>query len=189
MGNNIPYTYTKTSDQCVGTTRKIVYQVTSPYSIQCAWDFHPAPGASVTTSISGCTFTMNYTAYPSSYGLLVNITSPSFPGVTSQGTAGGTAQSCSGHIAARQPDISEGAISNRINIYPNPAQKNLNIVLPPDKLYKITMTNITGANLYTVVSGKSIVIDVSKYSRGVYIVNITSFRISDERLITKIIIQ
>ena len=187
MGNNIPFTYTKTSDQCVGATRRIVYQVTSPYSIQCAWNFYPVPGSSYSTTISGCTFTMNYTSYPTSYGLLVNVTSSSFPGITSQATAGGPVLSCGGHRVSKHLNSLKSIA--QIDIFPNPAKKSFTIVLPDDKLYKVVMTNIAGVNLFTTISSKTINMNVEKFSKGIYIIRITTLTGEEEITIRKVVIQ
>lgn len=187
MGNNIPFTYTKTSDYCVGVTRRIVYQVTSPYSIQCSWNFWPVPGSSYSTIISGCTFTMNYTSYPTSYGLLVNVTSASFPGITSQATAGGPVFPCSGYRVSKHLNSLKSMAE--IDIFPNPAKKSFSIVLPGDKLHKVEMTNIAGVSLFTTISSKTIHMNVEKFSKGIYIIRITTLKGEEETTIRKVVIQ
>ena len=188
-GSQIPFTYSKTSDLCIGSTRRIVYQVTSPYPIQCAWDFRPSPGGSYTYTISGCTFTMNYTSFNTSYGLLVNITSPSFPGVTNSATAGGPVLQCGG---GNRPIIKDPVIlpvTTSVNIFPNPVIEKLEITLPPQNLYRIVMFNIDGRMTFSKVSAKTMQIDVRNFNKGVYIMKVASLNGTEDVFIKKIVIQ
>jgi hypothetical protein len=190
-GPSIPFTYSKIQDQCIGGgVRRIKYQVTSSYQINCVWDFWQTPGDNVTTTTNGCTFTMDYRTFNTSYGLLVNITSPSFPGVTNQATAGGPVFPCGPYrVGAGSENVFDVDPKNPVHIYPNPAKKKLNIVLPADGGYSIKLINVLGQTVFTTRAGSGIVINTESYRRGLYFVQLIPIDKRSKPITNKILLE
>lgn len=190
-GPSIPFTYSKIQDQCIGGgVRRIKYQVTSSYQINCVWDFWKTPGDNVTTTTNGCTFTMDYRTFNTSYGLLVNITSPSFPGVTNQATAGGPVFPCGPYrVGSGSENVLDIDPKNPVHIYPNPAKKNLNIVLPAGGGYAVKLMNVLGQTVFTARATSSIIINTESYRRGLYFVQLIPIDKRSKPITNKILLE
>ena len=59
-------------------------------------------------------------------------------------------------------------------IYPNPASETLTIEFPDFQEYEMTITNLQGQEIYrqTKSEGKISTIDVDRFSKGVYIIQL-----------------
>lgn len=188
----IPFTYTKTQDQCIGGVRRIVYQVTSSVPINCVWDFRPSPGSKYTTSINGCTFTMNYTSFNTSYGLLVSVTSPSFPGQTNGATAGGPVLPCSGFARNATPSaqqVIQQYDGSLVAVYPNPATDIIRINLAADKEYYLQVTDAIGKVIMLKKATGMQEINTTHFSKGIYVVRITAADGKQQAIVKKIVVQ
>jgi hypothetical protein len=72
--------------------------------------------------------------------------------------------------------------TNRIIIYPNPSSHIVNIEVPNHSNYELTIYNIFGEKIFTAVNLEAI--DVSNYSRGIYMLTV---KYENKFITTKII--
>ncbi len=78
--------------------------------------------------------------------------------------------------------IEEQEKTNKINIYPNPSSHLINIVVPNNSNYELSVYNVWGEKIYTDINID--IIDVSNYSRGIYVLTV---KYENKFLTTKII--
>ncbi len=77
----------------------------------------------------------------------------------------------------------------KVELFPNPAEDQLNLIFPDYSDYSIEIFNLKGQKLIdTFINKKEALIDISKLERGTYLVNITS-TLYDNRITKKIIKQ
>jgi hypothetical protein len=127
------------------------------------------------TNISGCTFNVVVRSpLPTGYGLTVAITSSAFPGVNDGGTGGGSANSCTmGHSLIKEPgSVDVETMTPEISVSPNPASNILTIHLPVNKHYSVRVINLLGSTVYSANTMKSLDIDISRFRKGIYFVQI-----------------
>ena len=91
------------------------------------------------------------------------------------------------HVNAIPVSVEELKLSDNIQIFPNPASSNLNIVLNDSKFHDIEIKSIVGQVIFNgeVKSGTNN-IDVSNFSKGIYFIYLKN---EDKTLYSKIIID
>jgi hypothetical protein len=88
--------------------------------------------------------------------------------------------------------INSNFISNETKIYPNPATDKLNVVLPDNRSYQLTLSDITGKPVLSSdngsisVMGNNAIANVSGLSKGMYLLEIIS---DGEKGVKKIIVE
>ena len=200
IGTNIPFTLAQTENGCSGSTRFIQYQATSTYPLTCSWTLHPPGTGGVFTTTNGCTFTMDFTILPSSYGITMTVTSSALPGALDGGTTGGPAMSCvGGHSIAR--DSLTGSTSAiafgdgmpfmvaAVQVAPNPASGIVSLRLPPSRAYEVKLFTTQGSVIFAAHSAtSSLNIDVSRFANGVYIIQTRDME-TGEITVKKVLVQ
>ncbi len=84
--------------------------------------------------------------------------------------------------------ISENALAASLNVYPNPAHDQLNIVLPSSNdVFKVKMINVIGAVVYEeAVTKGQISINLSNKAKGIYFLTVES---NNEKAVKKIVVE
>jgi len=81
--------------------------------------------------------------------------------------------------------------NNEFNVivFPNPFEDNLNLILPEHSDYQIKIYDLKGSKLFdnSITNKKEVLLDISQFQKGTYLVNITS--LSNQKTITKKIIK
>ena len=81
--------------------------------------------------------------------------------------------------------------NNEFNVivFPNPFEDNLNLILPEHSDYQIKIYDLKGSKLLdnSITNKKEVLLDISQFQKGTYLVNITS--LSNQKTITKKIIK
>jgi Secretion system C-terminal sorting domain len=199
-GENVPFTLTQTMNACGSGDRTIQYQATSSYPLSCSWTLHPPGGGGVYTTTNGCTFTMDFTILPSSYGITMSVTSSALPGATGGATTGGPAMSCSGGEAIRWDSLTDS--TNVINAFgvlpssvtsvqvtPNPASGIVTLRLPAFRVYDVKLVTTLGSVVFAAHSAvANLDIDVSRLANGVYIVQTRDSQ-TGEITVRKVLVQ
>jgi len=62
----------------------------------------------------------------------------------------------------------------KFNIYPNPTESTVNIILPKTGKFKITFNNALGQQVMNTQINSSSMIDVNQLAPGMYTINITN---------------
>ena len=76
----------------------------------------------------------------------------------------------------------------QVELFPNPAEDQLNLILPDYSNYNVKIFNLQGRKLIDRLSNnKEVLIDMSKFQKGTYLLKINST--SDKRTVTKKIIK
>jgi hypothetical protein len=71
--------------------------------------------------------------------------------------------------------IEDNNFDNSISIYPNPSSSIINVQVENDVFDKVKIMTITGQSLYeSTTSATSLSIDVSNYSKGIYLIQISN---------------
>jgi len=70
--------------------------------------------------------------------------------------------------------INENTLSNNISIYPNPTKDNLTIETNLNKEQRIEIINLIGQTIYTTIINKKTIINTSAFTKGVYILKLSS---------------
>lgn len=84
----------------------------------------------------------------------------------------GCSNSASGDINIGVLTVNEDFADN-VSVYPNPASGNVNI--KAEKIRQVSVVNMTGQVVFTqLVDNNEVVIDVSKFGNGLYLVNIVT---------------
>lgn len=177
-GSDIPFTLTQTENLCSGTTRSIQYVASSNYPLTCTWTLYPGTYPPYTIT-NGCTFTMDFSQTPSSYGIQVAVTSTALPGAADGQTTGGPAMSCNGGMSSPAQRLTRadstlmaGPVSE-IAVVPNPANGLMTILLPLDKIYEVRIVNTLGVTMQSRHNATAAIpVDVSHLTRGIYFVQI-----------------
>ncbi|MEX2410086.1 MAG: T9SS type A sorting domain-containing protein, partial [Candidatus Paceibacterota bacterium] len=85
----------------------------------------------------------------------------------------GNINTCSFNISVNTTGIGGLLERNNISIYPNPTDDKLNIEFINDKERQITISDLTGRNLLMKpLANKKEIIDISSFTRGIYIISI-----------------
>ena len=85
--------------------------------------------------------------------------------------------SCSFELTVEKVlSIDDSPISNGLSLFPNPSSGTLNIVSENENLNTVTIADVTGKVLLSIVKldVAELVVDVSAFSKGIYFVNINS---------------
>ncbi len=168
------FTFTKVSETCIGSGKRVIYKVTSSTpNLQYVWKYYPSPPNLNTTSGNGTSqFTIDIASLPTSYGVTVEITSPS--GYKDGYTTGGYVASCSssGRIASGNKKMEIPGEPETISIFPNPATNQLNVTLPVNSKYSIQLISALKGIVIEQSAEESIEINTSKLDRGVYIIRL-----------------
>ena len=72
--------------------------------------------------------------------------------------------------------LKSGFETNMYALYPNPAYNKINIRLPENNVSKITITNINGQILKSVILNQKNTIDISDLPSGIFFMNINDGR-------------
>ncbi|HWB24893.1 MAG TPA: T9SS type A sorting domain-containing protein [Chitinophagaceae bacterium] len=181
----IPFQVVKTSDGCSGTTRYARWQVQSimasnvlpsTITITYPWSFTPAPGTNPstvyqTTILANDVLNIDYPnlTTPTGYGLHVTLTDAGYNNIVDGATEGASESPCgTGHFAKVVPVVT--------SVYPNPAHTTLAVqaFAGAGKIYTMRLIDMNGKQVLTKQVNGSVEINISKYARGVYMLQFIS---------------
>ncbi len=74
----------------------------------------------------------------------------------------------------------------KVAISPNPATNNLTVNYTNNNTVTVNMVNVLGETVYTATMNSEITIDISKFNKGIYFVNIID---NNEKVTQKVIVQ
>ena len=77
----------------------------------------------------------------------------------------------------------------QVELFPNPAEDQLNLILPDYSNYNVKIFNLRGQKLIDIFSNNNneVLIDISEFQKGTYLLKISSM--SDKKTVTKKIIK
>lgn len=83
--------------------------------------------------------------------------------------------------------ITENSLNSALDVYPNPARDNVNVVLPAGETYQVKVTNLLGKVVYSeTVNKEKTTINLSSAARGVYFITVES---KTEKVTRKVVLD
>jgi len=206
---SIPFKLVKTQDMCASGARVIKYEIQSRSSeplpssivITYPWNLMPSTGTTAyqyysTQYVANDVLLIDF--YPpagsgGSYGLIVTLHDPGYANIVDNSTVGGAVMPCA-HKPARSGtgvDTGDENDNTPLSVYPNPAHSQVTVTAPVrvGKSFNMRLTDMNGHVLLTKKINGAITLDVSKYAKGVYIMQFTSSNKKEQPVIKKIIIN
>ncbi len=128
-------------------------------------------GQTATLTASGAS-TYSWTSGPNSASYTVNPTTNTTYTVAATGTNSCTNTASFVQNVSLCTGIDEQNVASSVNIYPNPANSEINIVFEDNAERTIEIVDLLGKKMFSGLIMQSAKIDVSGYSKGVYLINI-----------------
>ena len=203
----IPVHVRQNYDFCSGTNRNVDWEIvgnntfTAPSSLRVTWN--PQIPGNISYGITYNTdyflnnviiFTFYNVTSGFSYVLRPLVTDNNYPGINESLTQPGNEQSCgSGHSLITVDKTSEVRTAEDgetvISIFPNPASSSIIINLPTGGTYTVSLRNVLGTRLQTLRRSGGFMIDVSRYARGIYIIEVLDKSGNKKPYVQKLLLQ